>query len=72
MHSGIKTPDISDHFPIFLISKDVMLDSSDEPIHVTKREINLQAHRNEKNSGGDGGCEGWEFIKNVDRSIEIV
>ena len=26
-----------------------------------------QARRNEKNSGGD-----WEFIKNVDRSIEIV
>ena len=40
MHSGIKTPDISDHFSIFLISKDLMLDSSNEPIHVTKREIN--------------------------------
>ena len=43
MHSGIKTPDISDHFPIFLISKDLMLDSSDEPIHVTKREINYKS-----------------------------
>ena len=41
MHSGIITADISDHFPIFLISKDLlMLDSSNEPIHVTKREIN--------------------------------
>ena len=40
MHSGIITPDISDHFPIFLISKDLMLDSSNEPVHITKREIN--------------------------------
>ena len=40
MHSGIITADISDHFPIFLISKDLMLDSSNEPIHITKREIN--------------------------------
>ena len=40
MHSGIITADFSDHFPIFLISKDLMLDSSDEPIHITKREIN--------------------------------
>ena len=39
MHSGITTADISDHFPIFLISKDLMLDSSNEPIHITKREI---------------------------------
>ena len=40
LHSGIITADISDHFPIFLISKDLMLDSSNEPIHITKREIN--------------------------------
>ena len=40
MYSGIITADISDHFPIFLISKDLMLDSSNEPIHKTKREIN--------------------------------
>ena len=39
MHCGIITADISDHFPIFLISKDLMLDSSNEPIHITKREI---------------------------------
>ena len=39
MHSGIITADISDHFPIFPISKDLMLDSSNEPIHITKREI---------------------------------
>ena len=40
MHSGIVTADISDHFPIFLISKDLMLDSSNEPIPIAKREIN--------------------------------
>ena len=40
LHSGIITADISDHFPVFLISKDLMLDSSNEPIHITKREIN--------------------------------
>ena len=40
MHSGIITADISDHFPIFLISKDLMLDSSNEQIHITKRAIN--------------------------------
>ena len=40
MHSRIITADISDHFPIFLISKDLILDSSNEPIHITKREIN--------------------------------
>ena len=34
MHSGIITADISDHFPIFLISKDLMLDSSNEPIRI--------------------------------------
>ena len=39
MHSGIITADISGHFPIFLISKDLMLDFSNEPIHITKREI---------------------------------
>ena len=39
MHSGIITADISDHFPIFLISKDLLLDSNNEPIHITKREI---------------------------------
>ena len=43
MHSGIITADISDHFPIFLISKDLMLDSSNEPIHITKREINYKS-----------------------------
>ena len=40
MHSGIISADISDHFPMFLISKDLMLDSSNEPIHITKRETN--------------------------------
>ena len=40
MHSGIITADISDHFPIFLISKDLMLDSSNEPIHISKQKIN--------------------------------
>ena len=40
LHSGIIRADISDHFPIFLISKDLILDSSNEPIHITKREIN--------------------------------
>ena len=40
MHSGIITAGISDHFPIFLISKDLMLDSSNESMHITKREIN--------------------------------
>ena len=34
MHSGIL-----DHFPIFLILKDLMLDSGNEPIHITKQEI---------------------------------
>ena len=38
MHSGIITADISDHFPIFLISKDVMLDSSNESIQTKKQE----------------------------------
>ena len=40
MHSGIITAGISDHFPIFLILKDLILDSSNEPIHITKREVN--------------------------------
>ena len=40
MHSGIITADISGQFPIFLNSKDLMLDSSNDPIHITKREIN--------------------------------
>ena len=40
MHFGIITADISDHFPIFLISKDLMLDCSNKTIHITKREIN--------------------------------
>ena len=39
MHPGIITDD-SDYFPIFLISKHLMLDSSNEPIHITKREVN--------------------------------
>ena len=32
-------PGILDHFPIFQTSKDFMLDFSNEPIHITKREI---------------------------------
>ena len=40
MHSGIITADISDHFSKFLISKDLMVDSSNEWIHIIKREIN--------------------------------
>ena len=36
MHSGIIKADISDDFPIFLISKDLMLDSSNEPIQSEK------------------------------------
>ena len=36
MHSEIITAVISDLFPIFLISKDLMLDSSDEPAHIKK------------------------------------
>ena len=36
----ILTADISDHFPIFLILKDLTLDSSNEPMHITKRDIN--------------------------------
>ena len=34
MHSWIL-----DHFPIFLISKDLMLDSSNEPMHIIEQEI---------------------------------
>ena len=43
MHSGIITADVSDHFPIFPISKSWMLDSSTEPIHIKKEKwtINL-------------------------------
>ena len=40
MDSGIVTADILDYFPIFPISKDLMLDSSHKSIHITKREIN--------------------------------
>ena len=40
MHSGIITADISDHFPKFLISQYLMLDSSNEPLNITKQEIN--------------------------------
>ena len=40
MHSAIITADILDHFPIFLISKDLMLDTSNESMHITKGEIN--------------------------------
>ena len=39
MHSGIITADILDHFPRFLISNALMLDSRNESIHITKREI---------------------------------
>ena len=40
MNSRIKTVDISNDFPVFLISKNLILDSSNEPIHITKREVN--------------------------------
>ena len=40
IHSGIITAEISDHFPKYLISKDLTLDSSNEPIRITKRETN--------------------------------
>ena len=40
VHSGIIVADISDQFPIFLTSKNLLLDSSNEPIHITKREMN--------------------------------
>ena len=40
MHSGIITTDISDHFHLFLISRDLILDFSNEPIHITKRKTN--------------------------------
>ena len=40
MHCGIITADISDYCPMFLISKDLMLDSSNESIRITTREIN--------------------------------
>ena len=39
MHYAIMATNISDGFPIFLISKDLLLDSSNDPIHVKKREI---------------------------------
>ena len=40
MHSGIITADISDLFPILLILKDLILDSSNELIRKTKRAKN--------------------------------
>ena len=40
MHSGIITADISDHFIICLISKYLILDSSNESIHNINRKIN--------------------------------
>ena len=40
MHSGIITADLSDHFPTFIIFKDLTVDSSNEPIYLTKPEIN--------------------------------
>ena len=40
VHPEIITTNIPDHFPIFLISQDLMLDSSNELIHITKAEIN--------------------------------
>ena len=43
MHSGIITADISDHFPVFLNSKNLMLDSNNEPIHIRKREIDYKS-----------------------------
>ena len=39
MHSGIITADISDDFPEFFIPKALMVDSSNESICITKREI---------------------------------
>ena len=39
MQSGIITADISDYLPIFLISKDLMLEASNEPRYITP-EIN--------------------------------
>ena len=40
MYSGIMIAEIADNFPIFLVSKDLMLHFSNEPIHITKQEIN--------------------------------
>ena len=40
MSSWIITADISDHFPVFLISENLILNSSNELIHLTKQEIN--------------------------------
>ena len=40
VHSGIVTTDISDHFPIFLISKYLILNSINEQIHIAKRKLN--------------------------------
>ena len=39
MHSGIIAADLSDLFPTFLISEELMLDSSNKLIHITKREM---------------------------------
>ena len=40
MSSWIITADISDHFPVFLISENLILNSSSELMHLTKQEIN--------------------------------
>ena len=39
LHSGIITADISDLFPTSLISEELMLDSSNKLIHITKQEL---------------------------------
>ena len=39
LHSGIITADISDLFPTYLISEELMLDSSNKLIHITKQEL---------------------------------
>ena len=39
LHSGIITADISDLFPTSLISEELMLDSSNKLIHITKQKL---------------------------------
>ena len=67
MHSKIITADISNDFPIFLISKNLMLDSSNEPIHITKQEINDKsiniAHKHVLNENSPSNAYN-EFLRN--------
>ena len=67
MHSRIITADISNDFPIFLISKNLMLDSSNEPIHITKRKINDKsiniAHKHVLNENSPSNAYN-EFLRN--------